>query len=194
MYLYTGEQLDPNVGFYYLRARYYNQAIGRFLSTDPEDGNILDPVSLHRYLYANANPVDNRDPSGRASLVEVLSVVNIIGILAFIGSLVLAHYGYETASTILGAISLFGIIIELAAFGVGALGVGAAALTFRIAPIFFERQIAQLLFYILKREGFYGLRGYLFRIGNLPFGTSFLQRMLRPKSVIFGASRLRSGY
>lgn len=32
VYLYTGEQLDPNVGSYYLRARDYNQATGRFLS------------------------------------------------------------------------------------------------------------------------------------------------------------------
>ena len=71
VYLFTGEQLDPNSGFYYLRARYYNQASGRFLTTDPEEGDIFDPVSLHRYLYANANPVDNRDPSGRLSLMDI---------------------------------------------------------------------------------------------------------------------------
>ena len=70
-YLYVGEQLDPNLGFYYLRARYYNQTTGRFLTTDPEEGNIFDPISLHRYLYANANPVDNRDPSGRGLLIEI---------------------------------------------------------------------------------------------------------------------------
>jgi RHS repeat-associated protein len=71
VYLYTGEQLDANVGFYYLRARYYAQALGRFITIDPEQGNIFDPVSLHRYLYANANPVTNWDPSGR-SLAELL--------------------------------------------------------------------------------------------------------------------------
>jgi uncharacterized protein RhaS with RHS repeats len=32
------EQLDPTLGFYYLRARYYQQATGRFgLSEPPED-------------------------------------------------------------------------------------------------------------------------------------------------------------
>ena len=45
VYLYAGEQLDPNIGFYYLRARYYAQAQGRFISTDPEEGNIFDPRS-----------------------------------------------------------------------------------------------------------------------------------------------------
>jgi RHS repeat-associated protein len=36
---YRGEQYDPDLGLYYLRARYYNPATGRFLSRDPEDGN-----------------------------------------------------------------------------------------------------------------------------------------------------------
>src|SRR5262249_37772937 len=76
-YLFAGEQLDANVGFYYLRARYYMQALGRFLTTDPEEGNVYDPPSLHRYLYAKSNPVNDRDPSGRESLLEV-AVSNFI--------------------------------------------------------------------------------------------------------------------
>jgi RHS repeat-associated protein len=35
-YLYRGEQFDPDLGLYYLRARYYNPATGRFMSRDPE--------------------------------------------------------------------------------------------------------------------------------------------------------------
>ncbi len=85
VYLYTGEQVDANVGFYYLRARYYAPQQGRFISADPEEGNIFEPVSLHRYLYANADPVDNRDPSGRAGLAENLVTLNIIATVAFIG-------------------------------------------------------------------------------------------------------------
>jgi len=78
MYLYTGEQFDPNMGFYYLRARYYNQATGRFITTDPLQGNIFDPVSLHRYLYTNANPVNNRDPSGQLTLTDKLIILVLI--------------------------------------------------------------------------------------------------------------------
>jgi uncharacterized protein RhaS with RHS repeats len=37
------------LGLYYLRARYYNPQTGRFLSRDPEDGNRLDPATLHIY-------------------------------------------------------------------------------------------------------------------------------------------------
>ena len=42
--LYRGEQYDPDLGLYYLRARYYNPQTGRFLSRDPEDGNPNDPA------------------------------------------------------------------------------------------------------------------------------------------------------
>ena len=47
-------------------ARYYNPATGRFLSRDPEDGYTNDPASLHKYLYANGDPVNLADPTGRA--------------------------------------------------------------------------------------------------------------------------------
>ncbi|MDD4097088.1 MAG: RHS repeat-associated core domain-containing protein, partial [Oscillospiraceae bacterium] len=67
-FLYTGEQYDINTGFYYLRARYMNPSTGTFTSPDAYAGTIFDPVSLHKYLYANANPVMNRDPSGYQTL------------------------------------------------------------------------------------------------------------------------------
>ncbi len=63
-YLYTGEQYDPNVGFYYLRARYYNQSMGRFLTSDPFEGYEFEPYTFHKYLYAGNNPINYQDPSG----------------------------------------------------------------------------------------------------------------------------------
>jgi RHS repeat-associated protein len=71
-YLYRGEQYDPDLGLYYLRARYYNPATGRFLSRDPLDGHTKDPASLHKYLYANGDPVNGMDPRGRDDLVDYL--------------------------------------------------------------------------------------------------------------------------
>jgi uncharacterized protein RhaS with RHS repeats len=53
------------LSLYYLRARYYNPATGRFLSRDPLDGNTIDPQSLHKYLYAGGDPINRIDPSGR---------------------------------------------------------------------------------------------------------------------------------
>jgi RHS repeat-associated protein len=68
-YLFAAQQLDPNSGFYYNRARWMDPEMGRFASTDPLIGNTFDPRSLHRYTYANLDPVNTTDPSGKESLL-----------------------------------------------------------------------------------------------------------------------------
>jgi RHS repeat-associated protein len=78
-YLYRGEQYDPDLGLYYLRARYYNPASGRFMSRDPEDGKIRILATLHKYLYAFGDPVNRIDPRGRESMLETGSLDAIIG-------------------------------------------------------------------------------------------------------------------
>lgn len=72
--LYAGEQFDTDMQQYYLRARYYDQNIGRFNRMDPFGGNRQDPQSLHKYLYCHANPVNNVDPSGRVTIMEKIAV------------------------------------------------------------------------------------------------------------------------
>jgi RHS repeat-associated protein len=67
-YLYRGEQYDPDLGLYYLRARYYNPLTGRFLSRDPDDHGQMDPNQLHKYLYADGDPANGVDPTGRGSV------------------------------------------------------------------------------------------------------------------------------
>jgi RHS repeat-associated protein len=75
-YMFTGEQYDPNVGFYYLRARYYNPSVGRFHTVDPWGGSVYDPVSLHKYLYCHGDSVNHIDPSGRG-LMTVLMIATL---------------------------------------------------------------------------------------------------------------------
>ncbi len=85
-YLYAGEQYDPASGLYYLRARYYGPESGRFMTHDPYPGNPGEPVTLHRYLYGNANPVSYVDPSGEFSIAEIstnLFFRSIIGAIAY---------------------------------------------------------------------------------------------------------------
>ena len=54
---------------------------GTFTSMDTYAGSVFDPVSLHKYLYANANPVTYSDPSGNMSLPELSSCMTISQIL-----------------------------------------------------------------------------------------------------------------
>ena len=79
---YTGEQFDPDLGQYYLRARFYEPTRGCFWTQDSYEGSPSDPISLHKYLYANANPVIYSDPSGRFSLTEMCQSVQIAGMYA----------------------------------------------------------------------------------------------------------------
>ncbi len=75
---YRGEQYDPDLSLYYLRARYYNPATGRFMSRDPEAGVPTNPRTLHKYLYAGGDPINAIDPMGREEMVET-SLAQTIG-------------------------------------------------------------------------------------------------------------------
>ena len=64
VYLFAGEQRDAATGLDYLRARYMNPSVGRFVSRDSFAGFNQNPITLHEYMYAKVNPVTNIDPSG----------------------------------------------------------------------------------------------------------------------------------
>ncbi|MBC2717914.1 MAG: hypothetical protein HF978_21650, partial [Desulfobacteraceae bacterium] len=86
-FLFAGESLDSAVNWYYLRARYYNPGIGRFVTTDPLEGKPLDPVTLHKYMYAKMNPVMYIDPSGKFFIGTMLS-----GGFRLLGGLAAGYY------------------------------------------------------------------------------------------------------
>lgn len=67
---FTGYVKDTESGLYYARARYYDPFMGRFITQDPAEGNPMQPPSLHRYLYAYANPTVYTDSSGRQVDIE----------------------------------------------------------------------------------------------------------------------------
>ncbi|MCR6545180.1 RHS repeat-associated core domain-containing protein [Dehalobacterium formicoaceticum] len=66
---YAGEYFDEESGFYYLRARYYDPSTGRFISEDPYEGSIDNPLSLNLYTYCSNNPIKFVDPSGFVPVV-----------------------------------------------------------------------------------------------------------------------------
>jgi hypothetical protein len=61
-------------------ARYLNTGAGRFQTMDTYEGDNEDPLSLHKYLYAEDNPVDNVDPSGH-DISEMLAVMDVFSSL-----------------------------------------------------------------------------------------------------------------
>jgi RHS repeat-associated protein len=83
-YMYAGEKVDPNLGLYYLRARYLNASLGRFFSMDTMEGRPFDPPSLHRYTYVRNDSVNRVDRSGLAdfSLTGLLQTMLIQGAIS----------------------------------------------------------------------------------------------------------------
>ena len=57
---------------------------------DSYAGVLNDPITLHKYLYANANPVMNTDPSG------YLSATELVGGLAIASILVIAYSSFAS--------------------------------------------------------------------------------------------------
>jgi len=54
-----------STGLYYFDARYYDPAVGRFITADtPPIGDLEDPQSLNRYVYCVNNPLKYTDPDG----------------------------------------------------------------------------------------------------------------------------------
>ncbi|NEN87036.1 polymorphic toxin-type HINT domain-containing protein [Paenibacillus elgii] len=62
---YSGEFWDNSAHLQYLRARWYDPSVGRFMSQDTYEGDIANPLSLNLYTYVHNNPLRYTDPSGQ---------------------------------------------------------------------------------------------------------------------------------
>ncbi len=56
---YAGQYTDPETGFQYLRARFYDPATGQFLTRDP-----INALTRSAYGYVYGNPLNKTDPTG----------------------------------------------------------------------------------------------------------------------------------
>jgi len=109
-HLYNNEVFITGTAMYDFRGRPYDPRTGRFPMMDVYFGNNFDPVTLHKYMFANANPIYYIDPNGNMSLGE-MSVVSGIS-----GSLIGSVTGYLRGG-VEGAVkgAAFGLAIGLAA-------------------------------------------------------------------------------
>lgn len=95
---FLSSELDRESGLYALGARYYDPAVGRFLSGDENEIGGPDDAAaaLNRYVYSLNNPVNLIDPSG-AEAVSIGTVAAIIASIV-IGAIVGAYAGASIAN------------------------------------------------------------------------------------------------
>nr|WP_318294983.1 RHS repeat-associated core domain-containing protein [Paenibacillus xylanexedens] len=67
---YAGEYWDEETGLQYLRSRWYDPNLGRFINEDTYEGDKAEPSSLNLYTYVENNPLIYTDPSGEAKRGE----------------------------------------------------------------------------------------------------------------------------
>ena len=73
---YAGEYYDDELDMLYLRARYYDPQIGRFICLDAEKGSIQNPMDMNRYVYCRNNPLKYVDPTGNFFLQAAQAATN----------------------------------------------------------------------------------------------------------------------
>lgn len=78
---YRGYYYDTETELYFLKTRYYDPEVGRFIS--PDSIEYLDPETingLNLYAYCNNNPVSNVDPNGNKWWHWLIGAIIIIGL------------------------------------------------------------------------------------------------------------------
>ncbi|MCM1497040.1 MAG: DUF6531 domain-containing protein [Clostridium sp.] len=105
-FLYNGQYgvaTDAN-GLYYMRARYYNVDIKRFVNQDVLTGTLERASSLNRYAYVEGNPVSFLDPFGLARY-DTTIVHNVATVLSIIGTAVSLVFPFSGAGNVISIMS-----------------------------------------------------------------------------------------
>ncbi len=102
---YCGEYVDGETGFLYLRNRYYDPSIGRFITEDPaKDG-------LNWYVYCNSDPVNYIDPlglEGKRYYIVVFAGINTnIGNFEHVGKNIEKHLLDENSDNMVNYITIY---------------------------------------------------------------------------------------
>ena len=108
-FLYNGQYgvtSDAN-GLYYMRARYYNIDIMRFINQDILTGSIDSSQSLNRYAYVEGNPVNFLDPFGLepTAIDKVHMIFSALQLALQALSIVAALSGNVLAAKVLNALA-----------------------------------------------------------------------------------------
>ena len=82
---YTGQELDQETELYNYGARFYDPAIGSFLTADTVVANAEVSLDYNRYLYARGNPVIYNDPTGHFAFLVAVGIGALVGALSHVG-------------------------------------------------------------------------------------------------------------
>ena len=125
---FTGQRLDASTGLYFYNARYYDPAIGRFLSPDSLVPNPGNPQDLNRYSYVRNNPLKYTDPSGHCIACAV--GLRALGAALTAFDLYEAHQAFSdpNSSSFERGLALASLALDIETGGTGAGGIAKRAI------------------------------------------------------------------
>ena len=139
---YRSYYYDDETKLYFLKTRYYDPEIGRFITID--DLSYLDPESingLNLYAYCGNNPVMNIDPSGH-SFTAILIGLAVSFLVTWAAGEIFGHQLVGGIGSAAGGVSAIATGISMFAFGpvgwvIGGVAIiaGAASIAFGTAEI-----------------------------------------------------------
>jgi RHS repeat-associated protein len=76
--LFTGQRFDGTIGLYDYGARFYDPALGRFISADPIVPNLANPQNLNWYSYVYNRPLVYVDDSGHIAIIPIINSIVVV--------------------------------------------------------------------------------------------------------------------
>ena len=127
---FTGHEYDGDTGLNYMVARYYDGNVGRFMSVDPQSGDLTDPQQLNVYAYSRNNPIRYIDPNGRGigDFMRGLSNSYYTNYAFGFGRIESSDASFNLGQTIGDSVSLLQGLVEMtfgAAVGTGGIVIAA---------------------------------------------------------------------
>lgn len=127
-----------------MRARWYDPAIGRFISPDPTDGAQAEPLTQNAYLYANGDPVSGVDHLGLQTTGDLLAAENSAGVQSSSATSLVARPIFKKFACEIGE----AVAMETITYGIYVLSDGVSFYVGHSVDI--ERRFAEHLRGILK--------------------------------------------
>ena len=132
---YRGYIYDTETGLYYLKTRYYDPEVGRFINADATDVLLLPyhhSTQYNLFAYCNNNPVNDIDDDGELSLLAKIAIgVGAVIVGAAVVAATAATGG--AAAAFIGA-AVAGVKAAALSGAIGAaVGAGAGAVSHRVS-------------------------------------------------------------
>ena len=147
-------------------------ATGTFTTMDTYGGSLTDPMSLHKYLFANSNPVRYCDPSGfSVSLGEMVVAMGISAILSAVDSGISYYLKYKDSDTAKYGKTVFGWNVVTAASEGFFKGFFLGGIFYALCSVLLIRFILSVIGLCLGiQQGTYGLDEIISSDGNTAYG------------------------